>query len=165
MAHLTLEDKSFFKENGYLIKRGVLSDAQVQAARDALWDGIEANRNKPETWMPGFMKVKVPAEDDEETSNEVSIRQFYNTAGGTRMGWNGKEVKFVAISLEAKEITQWDRPGEEWMMKQYEKYDAHMKKLHRIQMASAMGASRGARISPLSVLPSQRRHRHVNTRA
>ena len=30
MAHLTLEDKSFFKENGYLIKRGVLSDAQVQ---------------------------------------------------------------------------------------------------------------------------------------
>ena len=40
MAHLRLEDKNFFKENGYLIKRGVLSDAQVQAARDALWDGF-----------------------------------------------------------------------------------------------------------------------------
>lgn len=91
-----------------------------------------ADRDKPETWMPGFMKVKVPAEDDEETSNEVSIRQFYNTAGGTRMGWNGKEVKFVAISLEAKEITQWDRPGEEWMMKQYEKYDELRHNLNHI---------------------------------
>jgi hypothetical protein len=53
----------------------------------------------------------------------------------------------------------------DYFVNEYEKYDAHMKKLHRIQMASAMGASRGARISPLSVLPSQRRHRHVNTRA
>ena len=51
MSHLTFEDKDFFKENGYLIKRGVLSDAQVQAARDALWDGIEADRNQPETWV------------------------------------------------------------------------------------------------------------------
>jgi len=82
-----------------------------------------ADREKPETWMPGFMQVQVPDKDDEDTSNKVSIRQFYNTDGGDRIGWNGKEVKFVAISIEAKEITQWDRPGEEWMMKQYEKYD------------------------------------------
>ena len=82
-----------------------------------------ADRDKPETWMPGFMQVQVPDKDDEETSNKVSTRQFYNTNGGDRIGWNGKEVKFVAISIEAKEITQWDRPGEEWMMKQYEKYD------------------------------------------
>ena len=60
MAHLTLEDKSFFKENGYLIKRGVLSDAQVQAARDALWDGIEADRNKPETWVQAGPRVPCP---------------------------------------------------------------------------------------------------------
>ena len=60
MAHLTLEDKSFFKENGYLIKRGVLSDAQVQAARDALWDGIEVDRNKPETWVQSGPRVPCP---------------------------------------------------------------------------------------------------------
>ena len=60
MAHLTLEDKSFFKENGYLIKRGVLSDAQVQAARDALWDGIQADRNKPETWVQAGPRVPCP---------------------------------------------------------------------------------------------------------
>ena len=61
MAHLTLEDKSFFKENGYLIKRGVLSDAQVQAARDALWDGIQADRNKPETWVQAGPRVPCPS--------------------------------------------------------------------------------------------------------
>ncbi|MGB0603595.1 MAG: phytanoyl-CoA dioxygenase family protein [Candidatus Latescibacterota bacterium] len=60
MAHLTLKDKSFFKENGYLIKRGVLSNAQVQAARDALWDGIEADRNKPETWVQAGPRVPCP---------------------------------------------------------------------------------------------------------
>ena len=59
MAHLTLEDKNFFKENGYLIKRGVLSDARF-AARDALWDGIEADRNKPETWVQAAPRVPCP---------------------------------------------------------------------------------------------------------
>jgi hypothetical protein len=56
MSHLTLEDKAFFKENGYLIKRGVLSDAQVQAARDALWEGID----RPETWVQAGPRVPCP---------------------------------------------------------------------------------------------------------
>ena len=60
MSHLTFEDKDVFKENGYLIKRGVLSDAQVQAARDALWDGIEADRNKTETWVQAGPRVPCP---------------------------------------------------------------------------------------------------------
>ena len=60
MSYLTFEDKDFFKENGYLIKRGVLSDAQVQAARDALWDGIEADRNKIETWVQAGPRVPCP---------------------------------------------------------------------------------------------------------
>ena len=60
MSYLTFEDKDFFKENGYLIKCGVLSDAQVQAARDALWDGIEADRNKTETWVQAGPRVPCP---------------------------------------------------------------------------------------------------------
>ena len=57
MSHLTLEDKAFFKENGYLVKRSVLSEAQVQAARDALWEGIEADRDRPETWIEAGPRV------------------------------------------------------------------------------------------------------------
>ena len=60
MSYLTFEDKDFFKENGYLIKRGVLSDAQVQAPREALWDGIEADRNKAETWIQAGPRVPCP---------------------------------------------------------------------------------------------------------
>jgi len=79
-----------------------------------------ADRDKPETWLPGFMQMRVPDKDDEDTTSMVSISQFY---GNEYMGWDGKEVKFVSISVEAKEITRWDRPGEEWMMERYTKYD------------------------------------------
>lgn len=61
MAYLTIEDKAFFKENGYLIKRGVLSAAQIQAAQDALWEGIDADRNKPETWVKAGARVPCPS--------------------------------------------------------------------------------------------------------
>jgi len=79
-----------------------------------------ADREKPETWMPGFMQMIVPDKDDEDTTTKVKVSQFY---GDRYMGWNGKEVKFVSISVEAKEITRWDRPGEDWMMERYKKYD------------------------------------------
>ena len=79
-----------------------------------------ADRDKPETWLPGFMQMRVPDKDDEDTTSMVSISQFY---GNEYMGWDGKEVKFVSISVEAKEITRFDRPGEEWMRERYKKYD------------------------------------------
>ena len=72
-AHLkTLEkdDVAFFKENGYLIKKGLLDAAKVERARSAVWDAIEGKlplvpgcperhqhsaspgvrRNDPSTW-------------------------------------------------------------------------------------------------------------------
>ena len=51
MPHLTAEDKMFFKDNGYLIKRGLLSRDQLERAQDALWGGIEADRDDPKTWV------------------------------------------------------------------------------------------------------------------
>ena len=91
-----------------------------------------ADRDKPETWLPGFMEVKVPDKDDEKTTNKVSVRQFYNTGGGDRIGFNGKEVKFVAISVEAKEIAQFSRPSEEWTMARFEMYDKLRHNLNHI---------------------------------
>jgi hypothetical protein len=51
MPHLTPEQKTHFKENGCLIIRGALTPGQVQAAQDTLWEGIEADRNDPKTWV------------------------------------------------------------------------------------------------------------------
>lgn len=61
MPHLEPADKAFFKENGVLIKRGVLSRAQIDAARDALWAGIEAERDDPSTWVKAGPRVPCPS--------------------------------------------------------------------------------------------------------
>ena len=62
MSYLTADDKAFFKENGYLIKHDVLSEAQIQAAQDALWSGIEADRDDPKTWVNAGPRVPVPSQ-------------------------------------------------------------------------------------------------------
>ena len=51
MPHLSLEDKLFFKRDGYLIKHEVLSEQQITNALDALWTGIRADRHDPDTWV------------------------------------------------------------------------------------------------------------------
>lgn len=51
MTHLSPADKAFFKENGYLVKHDLLTPEQIKAAQDALWSGIKAERNQPETWI------------------------------------------------------------------------------------------------------------------
>ncbi len=50
---LSPEEISFFKEEGYLIKRKVMDEALMAKARDRLWDNkpVELDRNKPETWV------------------------------------------------------------------------------------------------------------------
>jgi len=61
MPYLTADDKAFFRENGYLIKRDVLSHTQIQDAQDALWSGIQADRNDPATWVNAGPRVPVPS--------------------------------------------------------------------------------------------------------
>lgn len=61
MPHLTSADRRSFKENGCLIVRGVLTSAQIQAAQDALWTGIEADRDDPATWVEAGPRTPVPA--------------------------------------------------------------------------------------------------------
>ncbi len=61
MPYLSASDKCFFKENGCLIVRGALTSAQVRAARDALWTGIEADRDDPATWIDAGPRTPVPA--------------------------------------------------------------------------------------------------------
>ena len=51
MSLLTAEDKTFFVENGYLIRHNMLSEGQIQGAVDTLWRYIEADRDDPQTWV------------------------------------------------------------------------------------------------------------------
>ena len=59
MPHLTPEQKAAFKANGALIIRNALTPAQIRAARDALWEGIAADRDDPETWIDAGPRVPV----------------------------------------------------------------------------------------------------------
>ncbi|MCY3789644.1 MAG: phytanoyl-CoA dioxygenase family protein [Gemmatimonadetes bacterium] len=61
MPHLTSANKHSFKENGCLIVRGALTSAQIQAAQDALWTGIDADRDDPATWIEAGPRTPVPA--------------------------------------------------------------------------------------------------------
>ena len=51
MGYLTDDDRASFRNQGYLIVRDVLTAEQIERAQDALWEGIDANRNEPETWI------------------------------------------------------------------------------------------------------------------
>ena len=61
MPHLSPEDKAFFKEHGYLVRRNVLSQEQIEAAQDALWEGIEADRANPASWVGAGPRAPVPS--------------------------------------------------------------------------------------------------------
>ena len=97
-------------------------------------EGAGKDPNKPDSWMDDFLKKQRKDRDDEETTKMVSMKTFYNTQGGDRIGWDGTKLRFVAISIEAKQFTQWDRPSEEVMMKHYEMYDGLRHDLNHIAM-------------------------------
>jgi len=90
------------------------------------------NRDEPPSWLPAFMETKRKESDDKEVSRDLTMKDVYNAGGSSRIGWNKntKELKFVAISVEAKQITQWDRPSEEFMMSQYKEYEKLRKRIH-----------------------------------
>ena len=93
----------------------------IQSGNNFFAPAEAADRDRPETWMDGFRTFQVRDEngDDEETET-YSVHDYYQS---WQIGWNGREVKYVGIMLEAKEITPWARPGEDVMMKQYKKFD------------------------------------------
>lgn len=70
MEQLSPEDIGFFKENGYLIKRGVLDPDLMAEARESLWANAlhELDRNDPSTWVGPFEKM---------TDDENNVRHDY----------------------------------------------------------------------------------------
>ncbi len=64
---LSDEEVTFFKENGYLIKRGILDPALMAQAREAMWAGAPAQlkRDDPDSWIGPFQ---------EESNDQDSVR-------------------------------------------------------------------------------------------
>jgi hypothetical protein len=48
---LTAEDKASFKTNGYLVKNDTLTETQINAGVDEIWNHIEADRDDPASWV------------------------------------------------------------------------------------------------------------------
>jgi hypothetical protein len=90
------------------------------------------NREEPVTWVDDFLKTMRKEFDDEDSSKDAFMRTIYNSGGSSRIGWNknSKQLKFVAISVEAKKITRWDQPSEEFMMTQYKAYEQLRMNIH-----------------------------------
>ena len=59
--HLTIDQLRFFKENGYLIVRGVLDPDLMERARTRLWEYAPPGRSRdePATWVgPSYQKKR-----------------------------------------------------------------------------------------------------------
>lgn len=70
MTQLSAQEIDFFKENGYLIVRGLLDPALMDKARARLWAGApaELKRDDPDTWIGPFK---------EESNDRNSLRQGF----------------------------------------------------------------------------------------
>lgn len=51
MAYLSEADKTFFKENGYLIKHDLLTEKQHQDALNVVWKNLDCEREDPKSWI------------------------------------------------------------------------------------------------------------------
>ena len=51
MPHLSTEDKTLSKENGYLVKHNMLTEEQAKEALDVIWEHGQADRADTKTWI------------------------------------------------------------------------------------------------------------------
>ena len=51
MPYLSDDDKTFFRENGYLVKHDLLSEKQLHDALDVVWQNLDCDRNNPQSWI------------------------------------------------------------------------------------------------------------------
>ena len=51
MAYLTIEDKEMFREEGYIVKKGLVGPELMAKARNVIWDNLDVDRNDSSTWI------------------------------------------------------------------------------------------------------------------
>ncbi|MDA1191286.1 MAG: phytanoyl-CoA dioxygenase family protein [Candidatus Poribacteria bacterium] len=81
MIRLTDDEIRFFRDNGYLIKRGVLDPDLMSEARDSLWANAPDSRRRddPDTWIGAW---KPEDESDDPKSLRKGTRWNFRLLGG-----------------------------------------------------------------------------------
>lgn len=76
---LSTEEITFFKENGYLIKRGILDPGLMAQARACMWAGAPAQlkRHDPDSWTGPFAE-----KSDDQGSVRYDFTWKYRAPGG-----------------------------------------------------------------------------------
>jgi hypothetical protein len=96
MSYFTNEEKSFFKQNGYVVKHNVVPKDQIENAKDVLWDHIEADRNDPKSWIDAGPKGNLPCSDEPAIISTLHDNPTYDMAeelvGKGRMRPPGKPL-------------------------------------------------------------------------
>ncbi|MSS72938.1 MAG: hypothetical protein EXS64_15815 [Candidatus Latescibacteria bacterium] len=65
MPHLTAQDKTFFKEHGYLVKNDVVPERMISSALDVIWEHMkDVDRNDPATWIKKGYRVVPCGQND-----------------------------------------------------------------------------------------------------
>ena len=86
----TTEEKSSFKENGYVVKNDVIPSDLRERAIDVLWDVIEADRNDPQTWIDAGPRGNLSCSDHpdiEATVHQTPVFEMAEElAGKGRLG-------------------------------------------------------------------------------
>jgi len=97
---LSTTDLIFFKENGYLIKRGILDEVLMARARERFWDYTPErfSKDKPSSWVGPIP----PEEEEEKTAKEP------NESRGFRLHYRTIGSEAWMVQLLAKDPTIWN---------------------------------------------------------
>lgn len=79
MSHLSQAEISFFKREGYLIKRSVMDPALMAQARERKWKGAPARmkRDDPTTWFGPFRPEEEAKSDEDEDNRKTQYTWKY----------------------------------------------------------------------------------------
>ncbi|MCZ6633198.1 MAG: phytanoyl-CoA dioxygenase family protein [bacterium] len=81
MSHFTAEEKTHFKEHGYVIKHDLLRQELIDNAIDVLWQHIEANRDNPDTWTNAGPSGNLPCSDHPDIIATLHDTPIYDHVG------------------------------------------------------------------------------------
>lgn len=110
---LTEEDIRFFNEHGYLIIRNAVSDAESQAAQDAVWEFLGYDANNPGSWYEihperkGIMVQLFHHPALEKTRRSEKIRRIF----AELFGHDKLFVTTDRVSFNPPENDRWTFPG------------------------------------------------------
>ena len=57
----------------------------------------------------------------QSTSNQLML-DYYNELGADQIGFDGRQLRFIAISVEAKHLDQWSNPSESFTRSYYDQF-------------------------------------------